>query len=43
MKAILLNKVSGMFTGDYEVWERIYEISLKVYARKENLRGKRGI
>jgi hypothetical protein len=38
-----LNRVSGIFTGEYEVWEKIYDVCIKIYARKENVRGKKGI
>jgi hypothetical protein len=31
-----------VFTGEYEVWEKVYDICMKIYARKEDMRGKKG-
>ena len=38
LKSILLNKVSGMLTGDYDTWEKTYQACLKLYAKKETAR-----
>ena len=43
LKTILLNKVSGILTGDYETWEKTYQVCLKLYARKDSAREEGGI
>ncbi len=43
LKSVLLSNSSGIFNGDFETWLLVYEVCLKIYARKPALRGKQGI
>lgn len=43
LKMVLLNKVSNFLNTDYETWHKLYEISLKIYSRKEDARAANSI
>lgn len=42
MKNLLLNKKTGILNGDYETWEQIYDVCLKIYVKNEAIRTKEG-
>ena len=34
LKSVILNKVTGIMNGDYEIWEKLYDVCLKIYSKK---------
>ena len=38
LKSVILNKVTGIMNGDYEIWEKLYDVCLKIYSKKGQVR-----